>query len=95
MTKIEDRVARGAAYLDGESRRYPNWIDVLDPDRLNVDDGYRCVFGQLHRAAHNGWGGFNNTLESFEGAGWLERRGFAVPGTGWTGWLIGGRGSRR
>jgi len=41
------RAARGAAYLD---RVDPGWYRYVDPDRLELADGARCVLGQRYGA---------------------------------------------
>lgn len=45
LHSIADRVARGAALLDG---REPGWADRVDPDRLDVGLRTRCVLGQVY-----------------------------------------------
>ena len=41
---IEERVARGAAWLD---RHEPGWVDDIDLDVLDIEDCSDCVLGQL------------------------------------------------
>lgn len=44
MSTIEERVARGAAYLDATEN---DWPDRIDLDRLNLAVGVDCIWGQL------------------------------------------------
>lgn len=44
------RVRRGVERLDAEM---PGWAQFIDPSRLDLGDGYRCVLGQLYRGAYN------------------------------------------
>jgi hypothetical protein len=43
---ITERVQRGAALLD---EKVPGWDDEIDLTRLNINDGSRCIGGQLGR----------------------------------------------
>lgn len=46
-TEMRERVARGVALLD---EHVPDWRDRIDPNRLNMIDGCRCVLGQVFDA---------------------------------------------
>lgn len=48
------RVARGAAYLDGED---PTWFERVDWVNLDLGDGGLCVLGQLY--GHFTWAPFH------------------------------------
>lgn len=43
--RARERVQRGAEYLD---RVDPEWYRRVDSETLELDDGRRCVLGQLH-----------------------------------------------
>lgn len=43
-TEMRERVARGAALLDEHA---PDWRYRVDPNRLNMLDGCRCILGQV------------------------------------------------
>lgn len=45
MSTIEERVARGAAWLDDNVLGWQNRIDL---DRLDMGNRYHCVLGQLY-----------------------------------------------
>lgn len=45
MTTIADRVALGAAWLD---QHYPNWVNAIDLDTLDVSNCTSCVLGQVY-----------------------------------------------
>lgn len=47
MSTIEERVARGAAWLDSV---LPDWwkTHAIDLDALDMSDGCQCVVGQLY-----------------------------------------------
>ena len=42
---VQDRVARGAAWLDV---RYPDWFTAIDLSILDLADCYQCVLGQVY-----------------------------------------------
>ncbi|MFB6273732.1 MAG: hypothetical protein ABEL51_12635 [Salinibacter sp.] len=42
---VRERVQRGADYLDDMD---PGWHRRIDPDALELENGRRCVLGQLH-----------------------------------------------
>ncbi|MFB6097787.1 MAG: hypothetical protein ABEK84_01465 [Salinibacter sp.] len=42
---VQERVQRGAEYLDEVD---PGWHRRIDPDALELENGRRCVLGQLH-----------------------------------------------
>lgn len=44
MYDIEDRVARGTAWLD---EHYPNWVTGIDISTLNIASCHLCVLGQV------------------------------------------------
>lgn len=43
--KVQERVQRGAEYLDEMD---PGWHRRIDADTLELEDGEHCVLGQLH-----------------------------------------------
>ena len=45
MSTIEERVARGAAWLDSE---LPGWVAEIDLNRLVLSSPCRCICGQLY-----------------------------------------------
>jgi hypothetical protein len=45
MTKIADRVAAGADWLD---EKYPGWFNSIDLGTLEISNCYRCVLGQVY-----------------------------------------------
>jgi hypothetical protein len=47
MNTIAQRVAAGVAYLDKEAGG-PGWASHIDLDRLDLQDAYDCVLGQLY-----------------------------------------------
>lgn len=47
MSTIAERVAAGAAFLDG---REPGWDRRIDLDKLSIGSQCRCILGQLHRS---------------------------------------------
>lgn len=47
MSSIQERVAKGAAWLD-EVR--PGWRDAINLDTLDICDGHHCVCGQVFAA---------------------------------------------
>lgn len=42
---VAERVAAGAAWLDGNQ---PGWVDRIDLERLDIGSCMRCVLGQLY-----------------------------------------------
>lgn len=44
MKSPEQRVAKGARFLD---RYDPNWPEKIDRDRLNIANATDCIWGQL------------------------------------------------
>ena len=44
--RVEERVARGAAWLDKEK---PGWREDINLDALTMSSCSRCVLGQLYR----------------------------------------------
>lgn len=46
MTAIEERVTRGAEFLD---TNYPGWERVIDVGALDLEDTTQCVLGQIGR----------------------------------------------
>lgn len=42
--RADEAAAKGAAYLDG---KLPDWEWRIDTSKLHLDDGCRCVLGQL------------------------------------------------
>lgn len=44
MKKARRVVEMGGAYMDG---RAPDWLDIVDLDRLDLSRSYSCVFGQV------------------------------------------------
>ncbi len=59
MSTIEERVARGAAWLDA---RKAGWLDRIDLAELEMASGKWCIAGQL-------WGLFPNRPKALA-AGW-------------------------
>lgn len=47
MSNLRQRVERGAAMLD-KKRRSPAWRGKIDLETLAIEDGCRCVLGQLY-----------------------------------------------
>jgi len=41
---IEDRVQKGIDYLN---KNYPDWLDQINIDRLDLNDPFDCILGQL------------------------------------------------
>ncbi len=52
MDTIAERVARGAALLD---ERRPGWAGEVNAERLEMNDCYECVLGQLFGGFIDGW----------------------------------------
>lgn len=48
---VEERVARGAALLDG---KFPQWEGSLDLDKLDIKRTDSCVLGQLYGGYYGG-----------------------------------------
>lgn len=42
---IRDRIDRGVEMLDDNR---PDWRDRIDPTRLDMLDGFRCILGQVY-----------------------------------------------
>lgn len=53
-TAVDERVRRGAAYLDEHGP--DQWRDHIDLDRLDIGDGCDCVLGQLYGSFADGVG---------------------------------------
>lgn len=53
----EQRVANGIALLD---EHHPGWDTFIDLDRLDIENAYRCICGQLeqHGFFEEDWGVF-------------------------------------
>ena len=49
--EIENRIKRGAEYLD---KNFPGWFNKVDIDRLNLGNCSDCVIGQL-TGSYYGW----------------------------------------
>jgi hypothetical protein len=43
MATVDDRVRSGAAFLD---ERYPEWVERIDLDELDMNDCKSCIVGQ-------------------------------------------------
>ena len=59
MSAVDERVARGAAFLD-ETR--PGWDRHIDLDRLSLRSACDCVLGQLDDEPRHAW---QETVEAF------------------------------
>ena len=44
MRAVDERIAAGVEWLDAN---YPNWIDVVEVNQLNLWSACNCVLGQL------------------------------------------------
>ncbi|WP_232798288.1 hypothetical protein [Salinibacter altiplanensis] len=51
--RVQERVSRGAAYLDDMD---PGWHRRVNAETLELEDGERCVLGQLHGGFRVGLG---------------------------------------
>lgn len=51
MSLVQD-VERGAQWLD---RVYPEWVDVINLDKLNMSNSSLCVWGQITKLKSRGW----------------------------------------
>jgi len=67
MTAVAERVARGAALLDG---KLPGWAERIDLAELELSSCYRCVLGQLFASAAaargTGWHGYDIGLQALD-----------------------------
>lgn len=48
MEEVTKRVERGAAWLDVHQ---PGWVNEIDLTKLNLDDPFKCVLGQVFERA--------------------------------------------
>lgn len=76
MSEAEQRVARGAAYLDEEKA---DWVSLVDLNLLDMARGDVCIAGQVFaQEAEATWriqNGFHY-LETEHGLSWTREHGF-------------------
>lgn len=81
-TTIEQRVAKGATWLDTVR---PGWRDAIDSDALDMADACGCVcghvFGQMTDAHTWAVNGYEYAVDTFaDSTTWARDHGFTVPG---------------
>jgi len=71
--KVAKAVEKGVEWLD---KVMPNWRNVVDWDRLNMQDSAKCILGQTR--------GYRATLNEHghDGGRWAEEHGFFTPAKG-------------
>lgn len=91
-SRLVDNVARGVALLD---RLRPGWRSRVDGSRLSMEDGTRCVLGQLAGgSSHYGYSdGYGDALEGLmadadDGTGDLTEYPPGYYFTSWNGFTV-------
>jgi len=79
MNDVQERVARGAAWLD-ENR--PGWRDAISLQELDMRSGCDCVLGQVYATDAIDGDGYHYVLRKLIGSeihyAWAAERGFTL-----------------